>query len=112
MSKRKIAVMIDGGHSRVYAKKAKYDYVPEYIEKIAHACALSDEEIYRILYYDCAPFVGVTTLPISGGIKKFDGSDAWLHELARKDLFAVRRGVLKFRGFVLTKIPYKPTGAL
>jgi uncharacterized LabA/DUF88 family protein len=27
----------------------------------------------------------------------------WLHDLALKDLFAVRRGVLKFRGYVIRK---------
>src|SRR5271154_3009559 len=38
----------------------------------------------------------------------------WLHELSRKDLFAVRVGVLKFRGFFLkpSKIPFTPTGPL
>ena len=112
MAKRKIAVMMDGGHTRVYAKKAGYSYVPDYIEKIAHACALSDEEIYRVLYYDCAPFQGTATLPISGTKKTFVGADAWLHELSRKDYFAVRRGILKFRGYVLTKIPYTPRGPL
>jgi hypothetical protein len=29
----------------------------------------------------------------------------WLRNLARKDLFAVRRGVLKFRGFRPRKVP-------
>ena len=112
MSKRKIAVMLDGGHVRVYTKKAGYAYVPDYIEKIAHACATADEELYRALYYDCAPFVGTATLPISGQKHQFQNSDAWLHELARKDLFAVRRGVLKFRGFVLKKIPFTTGGPL
>ena len=45
------------------------------------------------------------TLPVSGGKHSFTSSDAWLHELAHKDLFAVRRGVLKFRGWVPKKIP-------
>jgi uncharacterized LabA/DUF88 family protein len=34
------------------------------------------------------------------------------HELAKKDLFAIGRGVLKFRGFVLKKIPLRPGPAL
>jgi hypothetical protein len=71
MPKRKIAVMLDGGHVRVYTKKAGYQYVPDYIEKIAHACATADEEIHRALYYDCAPFVGSATLPISGQKSNF-----------------------------------------
>jgi uncharacterized LabA/DUF88 family protein len=40
------------------------------------------------------------------------GSDAWMRELARKDLFAVRRGILKFRGFVPKSIPLSTGSAL
>ena len=109
--KQKIAVLIDGGHLRVYARKAKQSFVPDYIEKIGHACALTDEVIHRILYYDCPPYEGQAVLPVSGTKKAFSGSDKWLHDLSHKDLFAVRTGVLKFRGFVLgqSKIPFTPT---
>ena len=53
-------------------------------------------------------------MPVSGTKKAFSGSDKWLHDLSRKDLFAVRVGVLKFRGFVLkqSKIPFTPTAPL
>src|SRR5206468_1618902 len=93
-----IVVMLDGGHIRVHAQKAGKVYDPNYIEKIAHACKGQDEEIVKALYYDCAPYAGTVTLPVSGNSHTFNGSDVWLHELARKDLFAVRRGILKFRG--------------
>lgn len=111
---KKIAILIDGGHLRVYARKAKKAFVPDYIEKIAHDCSLSDECIHRILYYDCPPFEGETTLPVSGQKRTFGGSDKWLHDLAHKDLFAVRTGILKFRGFVLkpARIPYTPVSPL
>jgi uncharacterized LabA/DUF88 family protein len=101
----RVVVLIDGGHLRAVARKAGHTYVPDYIEKVAHACVESGETLLRILYYDCAPFEGTAKLPVSG--KKFDftGSDQWLKELATKDLFAVRRGVLKFRGFKPKKIP-------
>lgn len=101
--KQKIAVLIDGGHLRVYVRKAKKSFFPDYIEKIAHACVLADEVIHRILYYDCPPYQGEAILPVSGTKKPFTGSDSWLHDLSRKDLFAVRTGILKFRGFVLKK---------
>lgn len=81
------------------AKHAGKQYNPDFIEKFAHNCAAFQEEIFRVLYYDCAPFVGDVKLPVSGQIKQFAGSDKWMAELASKDLFAVRRGVLKFRGF-------------
>lgn len=50
-------------------------------------------------------------MPVSGVKKQFSGSDKWLHDLAHKDLLAVRTGILKFRGFVLrqSRIPFTPT---
>lgn len=95
----KAAVLIDGGNLRVIAKKSGRAYTPDLIEKVAHACCSAEEAIFRILYYDCAPYRGKAKLPVSAAEHVFDGSDAWLHQLAAKDLFAVRRGVLKFRGF-------------
>jgi len=106
----RVVVMLDGGHVRVHAKSAGKNYDPAYIEKIGHACALKSETIHRIMYYDCAPFTGATILPVSGSTKTFTGSDAWLKELSYKDLFSVRLGVLKFRGYVINKnkVPYTP----
>lgn len=103
----KVAVLIDGGHTRVLAKQAKYNYNPDYIEKIAHAAVEPDETLLRVLYYDCAPYVGRQTLPVSGEEYEFKGSDAWLKALAAKNLFAVRLGILKFRGFKPKHIPIK-----
>ena len=109
--KQKIAVLIDGGHLRVHARRARKTFDPDYIEKVAHGCALADEVIQRILYYDCPPFEGEAVLPVSGAKKLFSGSDKWLRQLSRKDLLAVRKGVLKFRGFILkrSRIPFTPT---
>lgn len=101
----KVAILIDGGHLRVLARKAGFRYDPDYIEKVAHACVEADELTLRILYYDCAPYAGSVRLPISGTLHEFNGSDSWLRELAKKNLFAVRRGVLKFRGYKPKKIP-------
>jgi uncharacterized LabA/DUF88 family protein len=109
---KKIAIMLDGGHLRVYAKRAGHNFNPNYIEKIGLACAATDEEIFRILYYDCAPYEGTVILPVSGKPTIFSGNDAWMHELARKNLFAIRRGVLKFRGFVPRRIPLTPAKPL
>ena len=44
-------------------------------------------------------------LPVSGAEKEFPANDGWLKELATRNLFAVRRGVLKFRGYKPKKIP-------
>lgn len=101
----KVAVLIDGGHLRVLARLNELPYNPDYVEKVAHACVEPDERILRVLYYDCAPFSGEVPLPVGPGRKQFAGNDTWLHRLAKKDLFAVRRGVLKFRGWVPKSTP-------
>ncbi|WP_227321278.1 NYN domain-containing protein [Acidisoma silvae] len=102
--------MIDGGHLRVQARQNKLAYDPTLIEKVAHACIeQAQENLLRILYYDCAPYVGEARLPVSGKMHQFTGSGDWLRALGRKDLFAIRQGVLKFRGFKPKRIPISPT---
>jgi uncharacterized LabA/DUF88 family protein len=111
----KTAVLIDGGHLRVLVNKnTNKIYNPDYIEQIAHKCVSDDESLFRIFYYDCAPYNGEVTLPVSGQSKEFKGSDQWLNDLASKDLFAIRLGILKFRGFKPKRIPIasrEPTDA-
>jgi uncharacterized LabA/DUF88 family protein len=109
LSNVKIIVLIDGGFLRVEAKKAKKQYDPDFIEKFALKCKATDEDLFRVLYYDCALYTGTVKLPVSGTSHTFTASDAWLHELSRKNLFAVRRGVLKFRGFKPKKTPVTTT---
>ncbi|MFN0105157.1 MAG: NYN domain-containing protein [Bryobacteraceae bacterium] len=100
---KKITVLIDGGHLRSYLKMAHKAITADYIEKIGIASALVTEEIIRVLYYDCALFNGSTRLPVSRTVQNHAQSTPYLHDLAKKDLFAVRRGVLKFRGYVVKK---------
>jgi len=104
--------MIDGGFLRVAARKAGKSYDPDFIEAFSRVCSAPDEELFRALYYDCAPYQGQQRLPVSGLTQTFAGSDQWLQELAKRDLIAVRRGVLKFRGYKLKKIPITGTAAL
>lgn len=91
--------MMDGGHVRACVRRASKTYDPDYIEKIAHLSIDSNEQVLRVLYYDCPPFQGSVKLPVSRTVKQFTSSDYWLKELAAKDLFAVRLGELKIRGF-------------
>jgi uncharacterized LabA/DUF88 family protein len=102
---KKVAILIDGGHLRSYVTKSKLKYVPDYIEKVAHACVRSQEEIHRVLYYDCSQYEGEVTLPVSGKKQKFTKNDKWINDLSQKDYFAVRLGVLKFRGYYPKNIP-------
>ena len=109
---QKIIILIDGGFLRVKVKDAGKNYDPAFIEKFAHLCKTDDEEILRVLYYDCAPYRGTVKLPVSGNSYTFQNPDRWLDQLAQKDLFAVRRGVLKFRGYLPKKTPVNQTGTL
>ena len=106
---RKVAILLDGGHIRVLAKKAAKTFSAEFVEKVGLECAIASEEIHRILYYDCDPFGGTVTLPVSGSKTTFTASDRLTRELGQKDLFAIRRGVLKFRGWLPKAIPIATT---
>lgn len=109
---KKIVLMIDGGFLRVAARKAGKLYDPNFIEAFSKICSIADEELFRALYYDCAPYQGQQRLPVSGLTQTFAGSDQWLHDLAKRDRIAVRLGVLKFRGYKLKTIPIAGTAAL
>jgi uncharacterized LabA/DUF88 family protein len=109
---KNLALMIDGGFLRVGAKKAGIRYDPDFIEAFSRNCASADEELFRALYYDCAPYQGVQTLPVSGLPQTFSHSGQWLNDLAKKDLIAVRLGVLKFRGYKLKRTPAAGIAAL
>jgi uncharacterized LabA/DUF88 family protein len=111
MMPTKICVMIDGGYVRTLCKQSgKPPKDPQYIEKIAKACRIQDEVIHRIMFYDCGGFTGTARQPVSGQTRQFTANDRWLDDLSHKDLFSLRLGMLKFRGFVLNpaKIPYTP----
>ena len=110
---KKIAVLIDGGHVRAIARKvAKKNYDAVFVEALAMKCSVANEDVQRILYYDCDPFYGKVTMPISGTIRQFASNDRLTRELSHKDLFAVRRGVLKFRGWIPKQIPIASAAAL
>ena len=101
----KSVVLIDGGYTRVLARRDGHQYNPDFIEKMAHEVIHPDEHLLRAMYYDCEPYTGTVQLPVSGNSREFSSSGRWLDELARRDLFAVRKGVLKFRGFKPKSIP-------
>ena len=101
----KVTILIDGGYLRKVASPT-YRYNPDFIEKVVWSILREDERLFRTFYYDCDPYTGKVSLPVSGQKRTFD-NPGWLNILAAKDFFAVRRGVLKFRGFKPKKIPVK-----
>lgn len=103
---KKVALLIDGGHLRSAATRARWIYDPDFIEAFARTCHdPAAETLERILYYDCVQYRGRQTLPVSGGTKIFSASDDWIEDLASRELFAVRKGTLAFRGWVPKNIP-------
>lgn len=103
---RKVALLIDGGHLSVLAKKDGHRCDAPFIERMAKNCIDPDEELFRVLYYDCAQYTGSQKLPVSGRLHEFKGGDGLLQDLERRDLFAVRRGILKFRGWEPKSVPF------
>jgi hypothetical protein len=69
----------------VHAKKAGKPFDPDYIEKIGLACSIGTEIIHRIMYYDCAPFVGSAIQPVSGTRRQFSGTGSPIKICSRSD---------------------------
>jgi len=109
---KRIAILIDGGYLRAIVKNNNRQYDASFIERFAANCRGQDEEIFRVLYYDCEPFDGIKRLPVSGIPHHFQSNSQWLTDLSKKDLFAIRKGVLKFRGFKPRRTPVGGIGPL
>jgi uncharacterized LabA/DUF88 family protein len=66
---------------------------------------LETEDLYRIFYYDCRPFDGTVTNPISGAsddfTKKpaFAGRNKFLDAMEQEEFVALRLGELKMQGW-------------
>lgn len=102
---KRAVLLIDGGYLRVNARNGGNTYNPDFIETFAHCCPDDSEELLKVLYYDCRPYNGEVQKPISGETQVFENSGNWLRDLSSRDLFAVREGQLKFRGWIPKKIP-------
>ncbi|MCW5748642.1 MAG: NYN domain-containing protein [Alphaproteobacteria bacterium] len=100
----KTVVLLDGGNLRKSAQEIGFQYNNDFVERFAWSCVDHDREhVLRFLYYDCPPFAGEVALPVSGERRVFESGDGWLRDLAQRERFAVRRGILKFRGFRLRR---------
>jgi len=104
-SMKQMLLVLDGVHIGGMARRSGKAYGPDFIEAFARSCAFADEEIFRVLYYDCAPYAGQHVLPISGSIQTFARTRHWLEELAKRDLMAVKLGAMKFCGYKLRQSP-------
>jgi uncharacterized LabA/DUF88 family protein len=75
----------------------------------------SEEELYRVFYYDCPPYQGRETNPISqvavdfSAQAKFRARTTFMNEIAKKDFVAMRLGVVRARGWTLNERWVKTT---
>lgn len=107
---KRLIVQIDGGYLRAQSRRDGYDYSVDFIEDFAHNMVGKAEDLLRVLYYDCRPYQGDAPLPVSGNPYTFKSGGGWLDELASRDYFAVRTGILKFRGWKPKSTPVPTNG--
>ncbi len=108
-SSKSVAVLLDGGfvQKRLHALRGKKMLSARQILDFAAACLRQDEELFRIYYYDCPPFSGVLTHPMTGIAEDYSVTmvyrqrTALLDELSHADHVAFRSGVLSTNGWRL-----------
>jgi len=104
-----VAVLLDGGfvQKRLYMLLGRKMPTAKDILKFANKCVASDEELFRIYYYDCPPFGGALVHPMSAVTEDFSTTGVFtartklLDELAHSDHVAFRGGVLSSDGWKL-----------
>lgn len=118
---KKVALLIDGGwFTKVLRKELsetasnghtrRPTVTAEVVRKNAlQALDQETEEPWRIYYYDAYPYDGLVTNPVDAKSTDFGTSPTNAYatklfkELGQMDLLALRRGVLKPRGWLLTE---------
>ena len=101
--------MLDGGfvQKRLYALSGKNTATAKDILAYAGRCVAQDEELFRIYYYDCPPFGGALTHPMTRVVQDYSATavfaarTALLDELSHSDHVALRAGVLSANGWKL-----------
>jgi uncharacterized LabA/DUF88 family protein len=108
MTKR-VAVMLDGGfvQKRLFSLSGRKPPAAKDILAFAGKCIAKDEELFRIYYYDCPPFGGALTHPMTCVAEDYSKTAVFaartklLDELAHSDHVALRAGVLSASGWKL-----------
>jgi len=113
---KKVAILIDGGwFTKAIESFVSYAQLPHGVTAdIIYRNAISvvdatTEEVVKIFYYDSSPHEKKEKNPISHAVTDYSLSGAnnarkrLFRELAAMDFVALRRGVVKPRGWTLTK---------
>lgn len=111
---KKVAVVVDGGFTKkIFQKYFKSSDVPtaNQIVELSHELLSSDEELFRIYYYDCPPFGKKLYKPITKDVfkdeKLINRGNKYIRELSLKNNIAYRSGELKFMGWSLRNFKLK-----
>lgn len=79
---KKIAIIVDGGYlSKIFQEKCSRHLQPDDVIKIAETIPTSDEEIFRIYFYNAPPFSGILSNPLS--LREKDYSKTFVYEGTR-----------------------------
>lgn len=105
----KVAVLVDVGFVSQAFSKLKHEFIAESVYNFARSFVKEqEEELLRIFFYHGEPLDKKdAVLPVSKKYKDFSKTGAYrsnirfLHELARKDNVAIRKGKTVFRGWIL-----------
>ncbi len=100
-STRETIVFVDGAYLRKILRKNQYFPDAESLKSAIMASVGPYEDLRRIFFYDCEPFVGKLPDPPDGAsdIDNLSRTDFSLKYLKREPNIMVRLGLLKFRGW-------------
>ncbi|GAB4253010.1 MAG: hypothetical protein Kow00122_10870 [Thermoleophilia bacterium] len=88
---------------------ARQHPAPDDIYKLACSMLEEGEELFRIYFYDCQPYSGQTTHPVTGksldlcSTTTYRERQLFFDAVAKKNHIAFRRGELTFRGWRLKR---------
>ncbi len=108
---RTVAVLLDGDPVRRHLRQALgRSPVEEDLLEFSRRCVRhSEEDLFRIYFYDCPPYDRAETNPLTKRTEDFANSPlsikrrAFLEKLSRSNGIAFRRGELSFKGWRFSK---------
>ena len=112
----KTAILIDGGWMAPAVSKVlgvKFATAKQIYDNAVSVLVSADEELYRLFYYDSAPYKGTQQNPISKLMIDFStnpgvvGRENFFRQLNAMPQVALRIGTLNYRGWKLTDPFYK-----
>jgi uncharacterized LabA/DUF88 family protein len=109
------AILLDGGFLNKKLERILGHFpTSSEVRSFAEKCLkVSEEELFRVYYYDSPPYDGVATHPITkvqtnfAKTPVFNRNRILQQELCASDSFAVRKGEVKFGGWIIKQSAVK-----